>query len=59
MQNISQCFANCSNMRGTVPVFLQTSHPFLVSHSGYLENCSKDFISNWQEVEWLVPPTWL
>ena len=59
MQNISQCFANCSSMRGTVPVFLQTSHPFLVSYSGYLENCSKDLITNWQEVQWLVPPTWL
>ena len=59
MQNISQCFANCSVMRGTVPEFQQVTHPFLISVSGYLENCNKELITNWANIEWLVPNTWL
>lgn len=59
MQNISQVFANCSKMVGTVPVFRKDTHSFLLSTSGYLENCTKENIKNWQDVQWLVPESWL
>lgn len=59
IQAISQAFANCYNMRGEVPEFSKTSHPFLVSTTGYLENCNKDYIRNWRNITWLVPSTWL
>lgn len=58
MQNISQCYANCFNMRGTVQEFYSHSHPFLTSTSGYLENCSRDAIENWRDIEW-KPAAWL
>lgn len=59
MQNISQMFQNCASMSGTVPVFSQSTHPNLLSHSGYLDNCIKESIHNWQDVSWLVPNQWL
>lgn len=52
MRDISNCFANCSNMRGTVPEFYKENHQYLQMTSNYLYNCSKDLITNWDQVEW-------